>query len=214
MILRVTFSQPPDRRQNALATRKALLGLAPQPRPGIRARPRTHHGPPERTHSFRMRRQRPRPSPRQASLRPPDPQQSDAEIPARVGAHELRRVMPLAEPNPHTMRELALECPAPRAVETNRADRHLDRDATCLVERGKSRHAASVSDPRTRNCAELRRMRVVFQVALAASAIWPNHSRRRLSRISCEIRSQSGLRRRECRPNAQPAADYRRTPCK
>ncbi len=52
VIPRVTFSQPRDRRQDALATRKALLGLAPQPRPGIRpGRARTTARPSARTAS-------------------------------------------------------------------------------------------------------------------------------------------------------------------
>src|SRR4029077_20649023 len=53
--------------------------------------------------------------------------------------------MPLAEPDPHTVRELPLERLTTCPIEADRADRHLHRYATSLVERGQMRHARSLS---------------------------------------------------------------------
>ena len=57
-------------------------------------------------------------------------------------------VMPLAQPDPHAVRELPLERLPARAVKADRTDRTLDRNPTSLVERRQVRHAPSV--PRRR----------------------------------------------------------------
>jgi hypothetical protein len=112
---------------------------------------------------------------------PPGAQQGDGEIAPGVGTHERNRVMPLAEPDPHTVRELPLKRLAPRPVEADSADRNLDRHTTCLVKRGKASHFPSLSRPtNTKPCRSVTSSRRIRQP----------HSRRRPSEpLSREERS-------------------------
>ena len=153
VILRVPFAQLPDRRQNALAAGKARLGLAPQPRPGVRARPNARRRPPERAHGKRMRLERPRPRASQTPLRPPDPQERDGEVPPSIGTHELHGMMPLTEPDPHPVSQLPLERLPPSPIKTDSANRHLHRHTTSFVERRQIRHAPTLPRPDEHDCA-------------------------------------------------------------
>jgi hypothetical protein len=55
--------------------------------------------------------------------------------------------MPFAEPDPHAVRELALERLSAGPVETDGADRRFHRNAASFVERRKSCHAARLPGP-------------------------------------------------------------------
>ncbi len=133
-----------DRSQHVAAACEGPLGLAAEPGPGVRPRPAPECRAPERAHGLDMAVERTRARAREAPLRPPDPQQRDREIPPRIGTQKRDRVMPLTEPDPNTVRHLALERLPPRAIETDRAHRHLHRNTAGFVESREACHALSL----------------------------------------------------------------------
>lgn len=146
-------AQPRDRREHAVAASKAFFGLATQPRPGVGAGSRAGARASSRADRNQVRIERAASGARQASIGAPDASERHDELTPGAAAHEFNRVMPLAEPDPHTVSELPLERLAPRAIEADRADRALHRNPASFVERRQVRHEPSVPGSRTRVCA-------------------------------------------------------------
>jgi hypothetical protein len=172
VVERMACAQSCDHAEHVLPLREGILGLAPQARPRVRARPAPERRPSECATGALMYLERSRAGARHTALSTPDRSQRDNEIAAAVGTQEADRVVTFTEKHLDAVSELSLTCPAPRAVEADRTQRTLHRDPTSLVHRGQTRHAESVAGHSAHVCAEVRRIRSSFQMTLAPSATW------------------------------------------
>lgn len=146
VVERVPREQPRDHGERVLAACEAGLGLLPQARPGVGSRSRARGTARSRAQRGEVRIERARACARHAAVRPPRAHQRDDEIAPRITTQELERVMPLAEPDPHPVRELALERPPARAIQTDRTHGRLHGNPTSFVERRQACHADSLPE--------------------------------------------------------------------
>ncbi len=140
------LAKPRDCGEDAFAPRETLLGLAPEPRPRVGPWPAPCDAAPEGAYRCKMRVKRTRARACHTAVRVPDPHERDDKVPPRIRAHERDGMVPFAEPDSHSVSEFSLKSLATSPIEANRADRALDRDISCLVERRKSCHAVSLPE--------------------------------------------------------------------
>lgn len=151
--MRVPIAESRDCGENAFTRRERRFGLEPQPRPRIRPRPGSRRPADDLLACPEVRVERLRARSRQAPLRLPEPQQRDDEVSTRIGAHELDRMVPLAEPDLDSVCELPLKRLAARPVGTDSAKRRLHRQPARLVERDQTSHVRSLTPHNARVCA-------------------------------------------------------------
>ena len=107
VIARVSFAEPPDGGDDAVAASEGLLRFVTQLRPGIRAGTGSPAPRAERGHGAQVGIERARACTGQAAVRTPDSEQRDGEIAPGVAAHECGGVVALAQRDPHAVSELS-----------------------------------------------------------------------------------------------------------
>lgn len=137
----VPIPQPADRRVGRASVSERLLSLSPEAWPGVRSGSwpsgrRTRSQRPQ----VRIERAVARPAETAAGL--PQAAEREDEVAARVLDHELARPMIGTQPDAHSEPEVDPSRLPAGAIDANRADRLLQRDASRLVERRNSGHAA------------------------------------------------------------------------
>ena len=158
MVASVPLAEPRDRGKYAIAAGEGFLGFMPEPWPGIGTRSGTRRHAARRANGREVGVERMVACTREAAVGSPDARQRDDEITPGIPPHEPDRMVPLAQPDTHAMRELALERLAARPIKADRTDRALHRNPTSFVERGQVRHARSLPAGAARDCAALSRV--------------------------------------------------------
>jgi len=163
-----------DDGNHRFSARECVLGLPPEPRPGIRPGPSANLSP-ERAYHPEVPLERLPARASETPLRLPDPQERRGEVATRVGPHELDAVMPVAEPDLDPVRELPRKRLPPSPIKTDRTQRRLHGNPAGFVEREEACHVSSIAGHWIHVCAHLERVRASFQLAHAVSATWPRH---------------------------------------